>query len=140
VVAFARRLVRTVPATDRIGRIACALTFVGHLVDVPPSARMRDGTDVLLALAGAPDGPAVILAALLQALGERAQLEYTREMVFARVELEAPDLLRLPPHAALVLRNARRGRLLLPLDPRRARVPLGFLPRPVRDALEARAV
>jgi len=140
VVAFARRLVRRVPAADRLGRLACTLTFVGHLVDVPPSSRMRDGMDLLLFLAGAPAGPAVILAALLQALGERAQLEYTREMVFVRVELEACDLARLPPHAALVLRRARRGRLLLPLDPRHARVALGFLPSPVRQALEARAV
>lgn len=139
-VAFARRLVSRVAAADRIGRLACALTFVGHLVDVPPSRRSRDGTDVLLALAGAPCGPAVMLAALLQALGERAQLEYTREMAFVRVELEARDLRQLPPHATLVLRRARRGRFLLPLDPRRARVPLGFLPRPVRDALAARAV
>lgn len=120
--------------------MACLFTFVGHLVDTPPSPGTRDGTDALLALAGARDGPAVILAALLLALGERAQLEYTREMAFVRVEIDADDLLRLPPHAALVLRRARRGRLLLPLDPRRARVPLGFLPRPVRDAIEARAV
>jgi hypothetical protein len=144
VVAFVRRLVRLVPAADRVGRLACAVTFVGHLVDVPPSSRLRDGTDVLLALAGARDGPAVILAALLQALGERAQLEYTREMVLVRVELEGVDLLRLPPHASLVLRRSRPGRFLLPLDPRRARIPLGFLPRPVRQALdrrrEARAV
>jgi hypothetical protein len=140
VVAFARRLVRRVPPPDRIGRVASVFTFVGHLVDVAPSRRLRDGTDLLLALAGTGDGPALIVTALLQALGERAQLEYTREMVFVRVELEAVDLLRLPPHASLVLRRARPGRFLLPLDPRRARIPLGFLPRPVRDALEARAV
>jgi len=132
--------VRRVAPPDRIGRVACVFTFVGHLVDAPPSRVVRDGTDALLALAGARDGPAVILAVLLQALGERAQLEYTREMVFVRVELEASDLLRLPPHAALVLRRGRRRRFLLPLDPRRARIPLGFLPRPVRHALEARAV
>ncbi len=139
-VAFSRALVRRVGGADRVGRLACALAFVGHLVDGPRPGRPRDGTDALLALAGAQDGPAVILAAILQALGERAQLEYTRETIFVRVELEPCDLARLPPHAALVLRRARRGRLLLPLDPRRARAPVGFLPQPVRQALEARAV
>jgi len=138
-VTFARRLVRDTSPQDRIGRVAIVFTFVGHLVDVPPAGPLRDGTDALLALAGTQHGPAVILSALLQALGERAQLEHTREMVFVRVELEACDLLRLPPHAGLVLRR-RRGRFLLPLDPRRARIPLGFLPQPVRHALEARAV
>ena len=123
---------------DRIGRIACVFTFVGLLVDVPGAGRARDGADVLLALAGIEDGPAVILAALLQALGERAQLEYTREMVFVRVQLEASDLRRLPPHAVLLLKRGRRGGFLLPLDPRRARIPLGFLPRSVRESLDRR--
>jgi len=138
VVVFARRLVRRIRREDRIGRVACVFTFVGHLVDAPRSRGIRDGTDALLALAGFRDGPAVILAALLQALGERAQIEHAREMVFVRVELDSSDLLRLPPHAALVLRRARRGRFLLPLDPRRARIPLGFLPQPVRQALDRR--
>jgi len=131
-------LARRAPAHDRLGRIASVFSFVGHLVDVPAARRARDGADLLLALAGVESGPAVILAALLQALGERAQLEYTREMVFVRVELDPADLRRLPPHAALVLRLSRRGRYLLPLDPRRARSPLGFLPQPVRRALERR--
>jgi len=139
-VAFARRIVHRVPPQDRIGRIAGVFTFVGLLVDVPVAGRARDGADVLLALAGMEDGPAVILAALLQALGERAQLEYTREMVFVRVQLEPSDLRRLPPHAVLLLKRGRRGGFLLPLDARRARIPLGFLPRPVRQALEGRTV
>jgi hypothetical protein len=132
--------VRCVSPHDRVGRIACLFTFVGHLVDVPPARRARDGADLLLALAGLDDGPAVILAALLQALGERAQLEYMREMVFVCVQLESSDLRRLPPHAALVLQPGRRGRFLLPLDPRRARIPLGYLPRPVRQALDRRLI
>ena len=131
---------RRVSPQDRIGRIAGLFTFVGLLVDVPAAGRARDGADVLLALAGMEDGPAVILAALLLALGERAQLEYTREMVFVRVQLEPSDLRRLPPHAVLLLKRGRRGGFLLPLDARRARIPLGFLPRPVRQILEARAV
>jgi len=130
--------VRRVAPQDRLGRVACVFTFVGQLVDVPAAGRAPDGADVLLALAGVEDGPAVILAALLQALGERAQLEYTREMIFVHVQLEASDLLRLPPHAVLRLKRPSRGRFLLPLDPRRARIPLGFLPRPVRQALDRR--
>lgn len=129
---------RRVPLEDRLGRLASVFTFVSHLMDVPLPERPRDGADVLLALAGARDGPAVILAALLQALGEKAQLEHTREVVFVRVELQLADLRRLPPHAVLVLGRARRGRYLLPLDPRRACSPLGFLPRPVRRALARR--
>lgn len=128
---------RRVEADDRLARITCVFTFVSHLVDVPPADRVRDGADLLLALAGVEEGPAVILAALLQALGERAQLEHTREMVFVRVELELSDLRRLPPHASLVLKRSR-DRYLLPLDPRRARIPLGFLPQPVRQVLERR--
>jgi hypothetical protein len=128
--------VRGVSHHDRVGRIATVFTFVGHLVDVPPAERARDGADLLLALAGLDDGPAVILAALLQALGERAHLEYMREMVFVRVQLEPSDLRRLPPHAALV--PCRGRRVLLPLDPRRARIPFGYLPRPVRQALDRR--
>ena len=138
IVSFARQLVRGVSPRDRLGRVACLFTFVGVLVDAPTLRGRHGGTDALLALAGARDGPAVILAALLQALGERAQLEYTREIVFVRVELDASDLARLPPYAAPILRPGRRGRFLLPLDPRRARGPLGFLPRPVREALDRR--
>lgn len=108
-------------------------------MDVPATGRTRDGCDALLALVGSEDGPAVMLAGLLQALGEKAHLEHTREMVFVRVRLDSADLGRLPPHAALVLKPARGG-YLLPLDPRRARIPLGFLPEPVRQALRRRRV
>jgi hypothetical protein len=129
--------VRRVPPDDRLGRIASVFTFVCHLVDVPQAGRAPDGADVLMFLAGVEHGPAVILSALLQALGERAQLEHTREMVFVRVQLEAADLRRLPPHAGLVFRRGRHG-YLLPLDPRRTGSPLGFLPRPIRHALDRR--
>jgi hypothetical protein len=129
--------VRRVPTHDRLGRVASVFSFVCHLVDVPQAGRSPDGSDFLLALAGVEHGPAVILASLLQALGERVQLEHTREMVFVRVQLDANDLDRLPPHARLLF--GRRGRgYLLPLDPRRARSPLGFLPAPVREALDRR--
>src|SRR5206468_3887069 len=43
---------------------------------------------------------------------------------------------RLPPHAGLIVSRGRR--YYLPLDARRARSPLGFLPRDVREALARR--
>ena len=45
------------------------------------------------------------------------------------------DVGLLPPHAGLI---RSRGRYYIPLDPRRSRSPLGFLPRPVRDVLARR--
>jgi hypothetical protein len=109
-------------------------TFVNTLVNVPPSpdGKVRDGVDLLLGLAGEQEGPAVILCALLQAVGERAAIDYVPGMAFVRVEIEIGDLSRLPPHADLI---AARGRFFIPLDPRQARSPLGFLPRPAREAL-----
>jgi hypothetical protein len=43
---------------------------------------------------------------------------------FVRVELQAADIGRLPPHALLV---ERQGRFFIPLDARRARAPFAFL-------------
>jgi hypothetical protein len=117
-------------ARDRLARIAAIFTFVGHLVDVPPPEDdPRDGVDVLVSLAGEQEGPAVILSALLQALGEKVTLDYGAGQVFVRVALEAEDLSRLPPHAGPI---EFQGRYYLPLDPRQARAPLGFLPRSAR--------
>jgi hypothetical protein len=137
IVGFARELVRHVARDDRLARLAAVFTFVGHLVDVPPASGddPRDGVDVLLALAGDSLGPAVILSALLRALGERAPVREAGGCPFVAVELREGDLPRVPPHAAL-LRS--RGRCSLPLDPRRSRNPLGFLPRLVRESLSQR--
>lgn len=136
VVEFARALVVRYRARDRVGRLAAAFSFVAHLVDAPqPSGPPRDGVDLLLALAGEDEGPAVILGALLLALGERAGLECAPGFAFVRVALETNDLARLPPWADL---RAEGGRAYLPLDPRRARTPLGFLPRIARQGLAER--
>jgi hypothetical protein len=137
VVEFARDLVEAYGARDRLGRLAAVFTFVGHLVDLPQpeGGDPRDGVDVLLTLAGEQEGPAVILAALLQALGERAAVDYVPGMPFVRVELETADLARLPPHSGLF---ASGGRCYLPLDARQARTPLGFLPRPALEVLRRR--
>ena len=134
IVEFSRRLVRAISVRDRLGRLAALFTFVCHLVDVPPQGEgeVVDGVDCLLRLAGEDEGPAVILAALLQAVGERAAVEVGREVAFVRVELELGDLRRLPPHAALLV---VAGRYYVPLDARGARKPLGFLPQPVRQGL-----
>ena len=117
-----------------MARVAAAFTFVNQLVGVPAPAdgEYRDGVDVLLALAGEQEGPAVILAALLQALGERVSVDYVPGMAFVRVELEACDLARLPPYTNLFV---ARGRYYIPLDARRPRGPIGLLPRLVREAL-----
>jgi hypothetical protein len=134
VVEFSRRLVQAVCVRDRLARLTALFSFVGHLVDVPPpgEGEAADGVDYLLRLAGEDEGPAVILAALLQAIGERAAVEVGLGMAFVRVELEPGDLGRLPPHAALLV---VADRYYLPLDARGARKPLGFLPRPVRQGL-----
>ncbi|HET7293079.1 MAG TPA: hypothetical protein VFM88_11680 [Vicinamibacteria bacterium] len=115
-------------ARDRMGRVAAAFTFVGHLVDVPQppdgDGQYRDGVDVLLALAGEQEGPAVILAALLLALGEKASVDYAPGMAFVRIEIDPTDLPRVPPFARLVF---ARGRCYLPLDASAARGSLGVL-------------
>lgn len=101
----------------------------------PPAGDAPDGVAWLLERAGPERGPAVLLAAVLLALGERAQVESTREMSFVRVEVGEDDLAELPPHAELLLAG---GRSYLPLDPRRESAALGVLPAVVRSALVRR--
>jgi hypothetical protein len=134
VVVFARALVTRRPCPHRLARVAAVFSFVARLVDGAEPMR-DDRVARLLWLAGRERGPAVILAALLLALGEKARVECTREIAFVSVSLEAKDLALLPPHAKL--RPRGRG-VDLPLDPRGARSPLGFLPEPVRDVLSRR--
>lgn len=77
----------------------------------------------------------MILAALLLALGERAAVEYRPGLAYVRVELQAADVARLPPHASLF---SRRGRFFIPLDARRARSPFAFLRGQPEHALALR--
>jgi hypothetical protein len=135
VVVFARGLVTRRPCPHRLARVAAVFSFVSRLVDGGQPAR-DDRVARLLWLVGRERGPAVILASLLLALGEKARVECTREIAFVSVSLEAKDLALLPPHAKL--RPSRLG-VDLPLDPRGARSPLGFLPAPVRDVLGRRS-
>ena len=132
---FARTVAAHAPGQDRLTRLCTLFRFVSalseaHLRPDPP----RDAVDVLLDRLGEQRGPAVLLSALLLALGEHAELECTREMAFVRVAVVPEDLRRLPPHAA-PMRSA--GRVYLFLDPR-SKSPFAFLPAPVREALAAR--
>jgi hypothetical protein len=133
-VEFARTLVLGYRARDRMARVAAVFTFVNHLVASPPAGvgECRDGVDVLLALAGEQEGPAVVLSALLQALGERAAVDYAPGTAFVRVEIRVEDLARLPPWSNLMVTS---GRYYIPLDARRPRGPLALLPRIVREAM-----
>jgi hypothetical protein len=133
---FASELVRGLPESARVHRLARLFSFVAGLVEVrPPDEDPRDGVDVLLALAGETSGPAVILSALLRSLGTKASLRSTGHYVFVVAELREEDVRHLPPHAALL---RHQGSLSVPLDPRHSRTPFGFLPRIVRLALSMR--
>lgn len=138
-IAFSRSLVRGVPPRDRLARIAAIFTFVSQAVGLRLAAagQTTAGLAGLLKLAGEDEGASLILCSMLQALGERARVERTRELAFVRVEVDLSDVARLPPHAGLIVTKGR-PRYYLPLDARRARSPLGFLPRPVREALSRR--
>ena len=140
-VALSRSLVRRVPARDRLARIAAVFAFVTQAVDarrfLADSPDRISGLGALTLIAGEDHGASLVLCALLQALGERARVERTRELAFVRVELDFRDVAGLPPHAGLIVTRGR-PRYYLPLDARRARSPLGFLPRDVRLALSRR--
>jgi hypothetical protein len=133
-VLFARRLVGRVPAGDRVARVGAVFHFVAQLVEAAPAPGARRGLLALLDHVGPDRGPAVILAGLLLALGERARIECLREMAFVDLEVAEPDVLRLPPFAQV---RTAGGRRLLPLDARGGR-PLGFLAGPLREALQKR--
>lgn len=131
-------MLRTLRAGDRLGRITALFTFVSQLAgDGESAADLRDGVDALVQVAGPEAAPAVLLAALLKAAGERAQVDYARDIVFVRIEIDPADAGRLPPHAALIVAR-RRSRLYLPLWVRHSRSPMGFLPRPTREGLAQR--
>ena len=134
--AFARDLVDDRGAEDRLARVTAVFTFVAQLVNAGPTASAPDALRPLQPLLAFREGPAVLLCALLKALGERSRLERTREMTFVCVALDVFDVARLPPHARLLCDDVR---LEIPLDPRDVRTPLGFLPRAVRDVLRRRA-
>ena len=136
VVRLSRALTDGQGPSDRLARIASLFTFVSHLVDDPCAvSAYPDGVDALMRLVGPRRGPAVALAAMLRATGERVHLDEVAGYCYVQVQVEAADIDKLPPHAALL---EKRGRLYLPLDPRRARAPLGFVPLWVRQKVSWR--
>jgi hypothetical protein len=138
-VAFSRSLVRGLPPRDRLARIAAVFTFVTRAADLrlATGVGVGRGLAALARMAGEDQGASLVLCAMLLALGERARVERTRELAFVRVEVDPRDVARLPPHTLLIVTRGA-PRYSLPLDARRARSPLGFLPRPVREALSRR--
>jgi hypothetical protein len=138
-IAFSRSLVRGLPPRDRLARIAAVFTFVSQAVDLRMATGAFPGATLaaLTRIAGEDQSAALVLCAMLQALGERARVERTRELAFVRVEVDPRDVARLPPHTLLIVTRGA-PRYYLPLDARRARGPLGFLPRAVRQALSRR--
>ncbi|HEY7412359.1 MAG TPA: hypothetical protein VII13_16560 [Vicinamibacteria bacterium] len=132
---FSRALVHRLPE-DRLARVAAVFTFVRRLMEMPEEAD-RHAHGALARIAGAHEGPALILSSMLLALGERVRIEDARELTFVRVALDAADLRRLPPHALVIYRRGV-ARCDLALDPRGAGGPFGFLPRPLRRGLGRR--
>lgn len=114
--------------------MAAVFTFVAQL-GRPGATPVESCVRALLQSTRPKDAPAVILCALLMALGERAHIECTREMAFVRLELSLRQIAHLPPHAHL----ARLGTAqYVSLDARGWGIPLGFLPIEIRGALAQR--
>jgi hypothetical protein len=80
--------------------VAAVFSFVCRLVDGGEPLR-DDRVARLLWVVGRDRGPAVILAGLLLALGERARVECTREIAFVKVALDARDLALAPERLEL---------------------------------------
>ena len=120
---------------DRVARIALIFEFVHRLAaaGIVPHARAQEAHE-----AGLRDGdvPTALLWAMLRAAGERARVEYTREMAFVRVAVAGTDVGRLPPWAR-PLRSGKGG-IEVGLAPNERWAPAGYLPFSVRGALQSR--
>jgi hypothetical protein len=119
---------------QRLGRIAAIFAFVHGLAAAERlrRARVRD-----FRMAGLREGDvaAALLSAMLRAAGERARLEYTREMAIVRVAVGGGDVSALPPWARLLSSPAG---LEVALAPRRQWTPAGYLPPVVGAGLRRR--
>jgi hypothetical protein len=120
---------------QRLARIAMIFEFV-HRLAAAESLRRARVRDFRADGLRDDDVPAALLWAMLRAAGERASVEYTREMAFVRVVLAGADVGRLPPWARL-LRSGPRG-LEVGLVPNGRWAAAGYLPVPVRGALQRR--
>jgi len=114
--------------------LTAAAFGAGSALTIVPIASMisHRGYEAAFVSFGIGQGIAVILAALLLALGEKAAVDYAPGMAFVRLEIDPADLPRLPPFAEL---RVVRGRFFLPLDARSPRGPIGVLPRLAREAV-----
>ena len=132
-VACARDVVRA--RAGRLARIAAIFVFVQRIAaaEAMRRARLRQPHDGDLSEG---DLAAAVLSAMLRAAGERATVEYTREMAFVRVTVTGGDVARLPPWARVMA--TPRGRLELALAPRGRWLPAGYLPPGVLEALQRR--
>ena len=115
----------------RLARIAAVFAFVLRLAAAAEGRSRPSGTGLREG-----DLSAALLSAMLRAAGERARVDYTREMALVRVAVCAGDVGRLPPWARLL--RAPGGGLELALAPRGQWTPAGHLPPAVSGALERR--
>lgn len=132
-VACTREIVRT--RAGRLARIAAIFVFVQRIAAAEASRRDRfhelcDGD------LSEGDLAAAVLSAMLRAAGERATVEYTREMAFVRVTVTGRDVARLPPWARVLA--TPRGGFELALAARSRWLPAGYLPPAVTAALQRR--
>lgn len=132
-VAYTRKLTHARP--QRLARIALILDFVSRLA-AAGAARGPRAQELHEAGLREGDLAAALLWAMLSASGERARVEYTREMAFVRVAVAGADARRLPPWAR-VLRSPAGG-LEVGLAPCGRWTPAGYLPPEVRGALQHR--
>ena len=131
--AYTRTLTRA--HRERLARIALIFEFV-HRLAVAEAVRRERAPELREAGLREGDLPAALLWAMLRAAGERACVEYTREMAFVRVAVAGADVRLLPPWARL-MRSAGGG-LEVGLAPSGRWTPAGYLPPEVRGALQSR--
>lgn len=131
-IAHARRLAGG--RRDRVARIAALFEFV-HRLAAAEALRRAPAVAVVPGLRE-DDLAAAVLWAMLRATGERASVEYTREMAFVRVAVAFADVRLLPPWARLV--RSRAGGIEIALAPAGRWRPAGYLPPDVHAGLQRR--
>ena len=134
------RLVRCARAVararrERLPRIALLRDLALRLAAAAAAERARSRARRAHALREG-DLPAALLWAMLRAAGERATVEYTREMPLVRVAVAFADVRRLPPWARLL--HTAAGGLEVAVAPGGPWVSAGYLPPAVRAAMDLR--
>lgn len=125
--ACARALARA--RRNRVARIALGRELVRRLAAAcAPRRRAGALRDEDLAVA--------LLWALLRAAGERATVEYTREMPLVRVSVSPADVGRLPAWARLLRTSS--GGIEVAVAPDERWAAAAYLPPVVRGALDRR--